>query len=384
MTYSLLVNAQFSEDSVLQLHSGTQTEMNSMNTGSDKTKLFYNITDNKIYSYNGSSWVMVDGRDLTTDAWKDIVGSTHIKLEAKSDGTARDTDTEFVIHDDGNVGIGAETNTQSKLQIEGEGVYEGMLRLINTGSNGATFFMGSTADTWDIGANKFIMGHGNPASVNVNMLIQSNGNVGIGVKNPVSSLDLKSTSGLTLGGVRRTTWPANSTVGAFTDGGTKAYYNGGNVGIGVKNPASALHMGGMISTKKNQMGGNYAISLRNSNIGGINTIYFNDLGEGINWTSTGSIAANTKVEIYAKDDYPTSHFVILTNRNGNSGNVGINTTTPDEKFEIQFGDSNKDFEIGVGTTDTDITFFTLRSPDGTKHYVTVASDGSLISSTTKP
>ena len=67
-----------------------------------------------------------------------------------------------------------------------------------------------------------------------------------------------------------------------------------------------------------------------------------------------------------------------------AGRVGIGTTTPDEKFEVEFGNANKDVEIGVGTTDTDVTFITLRSPNGTKFYVTVSDAGILSASTTKP
>ena len=67
-----------------------------------------------------------------------------------------------------------------------------------------------------------------------------------------------------------------------------------------------------------------------------------------------------------------------------AGNVGVGTLNPDEKFEVEFGDASKDVEIGVGTTDGDITFITLRSPNGTKYYVTVDDIGTLVASTSKP
>lgn len=383
-TYSTISFAQFSEDLVLQLHAGTLADMNTMSGVAQKTKVFYNTTDNKLYYHNGTSWLVIDGKDGSKDAWIDNSGNTRIELETKADGTtARDADTEFVINDEGNVGIGTDTPSLAKLHIEGEGVYEGIMRLINTGTNGADFFMGATRDSWSVGSNKFVMGHGVPSDANVDMVIASNGNVGIGVDSPASSLEVGGT-GLTLAGVTRTTWPSGSGTGAFTDTGTKAYYNGGNVGIGTSNPLSTLHVEGMITTKASQYSGNFAIHLKNSDIGGVNEIFFNDLGEGINWTSSGSSSANTKVKIYASDTAPTSHFIIRTELHGNLGNVGINTTTPDEKFEIEFGSTNKDVEIGIGTTDPDVTFITLRNPNGTKYYVTVANDGTISTSTTKP
>ena len=381
------INAQFSSDLVLQLHSGTQVEMNTMNNAIDKTKLFYNTTDNNIYYNNGTLWVAA-GKDIIKDSWSNDVVNNQLELKTKSDGiTIRDVATKFIITDDGKVGIGTDNPSLSKIQIEGNDLFEGMFRMINTGANGANFFMGSTQDNWDIGTNKFIFGFGTPTSDRTKMIIHNNGNVGIGnsASNPASSLEVSySHTGLTLDGVTRTTWPTNSDVGAFIDGGDKAHYIN-SVSIGTNNPPpSKLYVHGPIQTKASQYSGNYGITLFNSDISGVNEIYFNDLGEGVSWTSTGSISANTKVQIRATDTAPTSHFIISTNLNGNQGNVGIRTTTPDEGFEIEFGDVNKDFEIGLGTTDTDVTFFTLRSPNGTKFYITVASDGSLSASTSKP
>jgi len=66
------------------------------------------------------------------------------------------------------------------------------------------------------------------------------------------------------------------------------------------------------------------------------------------------------------------------------GNVGIGTTGPDEKFEVEWIADGTDVEIGRGTTDTDVTFLTLRSPNGTKYYITVSDVGALSASTTKP
>jgi len=68
-----------------------------------------------------------------------------------------------------------------------------------------------------------------------------------------------------------------------------------------------------------------------------------------------------------------------------TGNLGLGgTTTPDEKLELEWS-ANVDIELGVGTTDTDITFIKLRSPDGTPYWLYPANGGgSLTISATKP
>jgi len=67
-----------------------------------------------------------------------------------------------------------------------------------------------------------------------------------------------------------------------------------------------------------------------------------------------------------------------------NGDLGVGTMGPDEKFEVEFGDANKDVEIGVGESDPDVTFITLRSPNGTKFYITVNDFGNLVTTTTHP
>jgi hypothetical protein len=65
------------------------------------------------------------------------------------------------------------------------------------------------------------------------------------------------------------------------------------------------------------------------------------------------------------------------------GKVGIGTETPDEPFEIEFG-PDIDVEFGQGTTNPNVTFIALRSPNGTKYYITVDDAGNLTASTTRP
>ena len=92
------------------------------------------------------------------------------------------------------------------------------------------------------------------------------------------------------------------------------------------------------------------------------------------------LSSSGDVRIYSGGYDPEDERLRITS----GGNVGIGTVTPDEKFEVEFGNSNIDVEIGQGTTDTDVTFITLRSPNGTKYYLTVNDSGGLIISTTHP
>jgi hypothetical protein len=75
---------------------------------------------------------------------------------------------------------------------------------------------------------------------------------------------------------------------------------------------------------------------------------------------------------------PKTGFIVTVD-----GKVGIGTATPDEMFEIEFA-PGVDVEIGRGTIDPDVTFIALRSPDGTKYYITVNDLGDLVASTDKP
>jgi hypothetical protein len=82
----------------------------------------------------------------------------------------------------GSFGIGTASPSNAKLQIEGTGTYDAMLRLNNLGTNGASFFLGSTNSAWGGGVNEnlFVMGHGAPASANIDLCVNNLGNFGIG------------------------------------------------------------------------------------------------------------------------------------------------------------------------------------------------------------
>ncbi|MGN6490658.1 MAG: hypothetical protein ACTHLE_01580 [Agriterribacter sp.] len=86
-----------------------------------------NVTPGFYYN-TGSAWARLiadnSGKaDTTNDGWKDDAANAQVRLAYKSDGsTIRDAGTEFVIKDDGNVGIGA-SSPKSTLTVNGS--YEG-------------------------------------------------------------------------------------------------------------------------------------------------------------------------------------------------------------------------------------------------------------------
>ena len=102
----------------------------------------------------------------------------------------------------GSLGLGTSIPSNSKLQIEGTGTYDAMLRLNNVGTDGASFFMGSTNSAWGGGTNsdRFVMGYGAPASDNIDLTINYGGDVGIGTTHPVTKLEVSADGGVAVYG----------------------------------------------------------------------------------------------------------------------------------------------------------------------------------------
>jgi hypothetical protein len=105
----------------------------------------------------------------------------------------------------------------------------------------------------------------------------------------------------------------------------------------------------------------------------------------VHWQDTTTDEADWTLSADADDFIFTSNEVGEAMRIlGDTGYIGVGTATPDEKFEVEWAGTGVDVEIGRGTTDTDQTFITLRSPDGTKFYIEVNDAGAISASTTKP
>ena len=142
----------------------------------------------------------------------------------------------------------------------------------------------------------------------------SGSNIGIGTTSPASSLDVAGT-GITLGGVTRTTWPIGAGSGAFQDATTYAYYTGGNVGIGTTTVGARLTIADTYSQMK--------------------LMYDTDNYVDIGVDSTGSFAL-TPSSINATTTIGSGDEAL---RIDSSGNVGIGTTAPVQELDIT-GDIN--------------------------------------------
>ena len=114
-------------------------------------------------------------------------------------------------------------------------------------------------------------------------------------------------------------------------------------------------------------------------------IYSAGTAPAMTWQDYTADEADWTLSVDADDFIFTSNEVDEAMRiEGDTGYLGVGTTTPDEKFEVEWEGTGVDVEIGRGTTDTDITFIALRSPDGTKFYIEVNDAGAISASTTKP
>lgn len=65
-----------------------------------------NIVAEGYYFFDGTMWQKITGVDITNDSWVNDPSNSEVKLDTKSDGTSRTTGTEFIVKDNGVVGIG--------------------------------------------------------------------------------------------------------------------------------------------------------------------------------------------------------------------------------------------------------------------------------------
>ncbi|MDX8394581.1 MAG: hypothetical protein R8K21_08400, partial [Mariprofundales bacterium] len=165
------------------------------------------------------------------------------------------------------------------------------------------------------------------------------GNVGIGWSNPTSTPARLSLTG-------------NGTTDIFNiysdSVGTNRYMtvnSTGNVGIGTTSPSTKLHVSG-----------------GDIRIDDTERIEFGAGGVAINNDAAGRMYYNAPLGYYwqAGSGYKMTLL--------NSGNVGIGTTSPASKLEVDGGD----IEV-----DDSASGLILRSPDGTRYRVTVANGGTL-------
>ena len=249
----------------------------------------------------------------------------------------------------GSLGLGTASVSNAKLQIEGTGTYDAMVKLNNTGTNGASFFMGSTNSAWGGGVNEnlFVMGHGAPASANIDLAVTPTGLVGIGTTSPSTNLVVKS-AGYTHGmyvlandedRIFRIREASDGSGGLYLYDGSdiatialagtgNSYLNtGGNIGIGTTTPDAPLHVEDRIRVGEDPSYGAVYGELIHEGGG---------TGFKINANAGGGWA-----DMHLQTDGTTKVFI------ESGGNVGIGTTTPASRLDVRGNVTVRDAATGT-------------------------------------
>tara|TARA_R110000782_G_scaffold195445_2_gene284941 strand:- start:1590 stop:3104 length:1515 start_codon:yes stop_codon:yes gene_type:complete len=327
----------------------------------------------------------------------------------------------------GNVGIGT-TSPGAKLQVEGDGIFNGPVIInenLETLRLGTTQATGGTYQTWyNASGGKGFFGYASSAVDDIYLVNSEYGSIRLGTNGRTADFVLSADGNIGLGitspGVKLVTVAQNysegPTLGSGAVGGqallgtnglfgqysgvsgttghvwhqvqrndSAVAYNmilqpsGGNIGIATVSPAEKLTVSGT---------DNYVAVQQSNYLWGMNTTIGAKLGansvSGIldmrRWTGVStdhSVVAitqtNAQVGGYGLDfkvDSKSTNTVATTSRMFIStyGDVGIGTTTPHSKLEVDGGD----IEV-----DDSASGLILRSPDGTRYRITVANGGTL-------
>lgn len=183
------LNNLYAEDPKLTVKGETHLATESGNVGIGTTEPETHLeVHNGTLKVGGTSSLSQDTARFVVDTG---VSTDHAPMELRNDNGVL-----LRVRGDGMIGIGTDAPRTSHLQIEGSGFYDGVIRLINTGSNGARAFFAATNDDWNtMGANKLGIGfsddEANVGSGLVKLTIQADGNVGIGTLAPEELLHIK-------------------------------------------------------------------------------------------------------------------------------------------------------------------------------------------------
>ena len=297
-----------------------------------------------------------------------------------------DADIKFSVGSNGNVGIGT-TNPKEMLHISRNGDYQ--LRLENNNENGGGYWnIGQSNDSWDSGGDKLVFIPSSESSSDSTVTFQENGNVGIGTTDPESALHIKRNSndqyalkvyngggqalGVEITGGANSETPLLNVHSAYTgyeNGDRQALWvqSDGKVGIGNTDPSTKLEVDGSVTAKSfigdgsqltgitaaDNLGNHTAtttLSMTNHNVTGVNTMQINDPGEneGISWSGTAA-----KIFVSPLNSGNADGYIRMINDGGisfeagsedtedmvitSSGNVGIGTTSPGAKLEVNGG-----------------------------------------------
>jgi hypothetical protein len=322
--------------------------------------------DGYLLAYDTSSGnnVILEATDFLTTTKRNLTiqpnGGNVLVGAATSTGTASQplqvTGGAYV---SGNVGIGT-TRPQYKLDVLGDINFTG------------TFYQNSSAFV----ASRWTAGTGNN-------IYRLSGNVGIGTTNPIGQLQVS--SGPVIIGAATSTGTASQPL--QVSGGA---YVSGNVGIGTTNPTTKLDVNGTI-TASGSIVFQDAINTNTYGFRGLSGIITLDSGSvyPTGWnlqygnTSSSALYINSSGNVLINTTSATgtaSQPLQVTGGAYVSGNVGIGTTNPSQKLQVQNGGilvkgaatPNINFEPAGSLGNADISF------DGTTFNVVSNSSSAVL------
>jgi hypothetical protein len=358
---------------------GTNTPNSLLNVqgDSDPTILINAVTGNSTNS-GKLAFAETDGGAL--QAWIKYDGSAN-RLEL---GTSDVPQALVIKRTDGNVGIGT-TNPSQKFEVVGQAIIDGGVGVSssgtlhlrqqgNTSSDGLaiTSAYGTSHRIWKDVNGKLNIG---PSNLPSSFVQDVNGNVGIGTTNPAKKLEvngsfkLGTNAYIEYGGTYPYTITTANTAAVgnlvFSAGlGSTGYeskielqgtnvaadaaitlstassakvtiLNNGNVGIGITNPSTKLHVSGIVQIAAS---GETAFYEGNGvRVFGTQNYRFRNTGGGvraiIDVNSTGVSAGN--LSLYNASNVITSYINNAGNSYYNGGNIGIGTTSPTHKLDVR-------------------------------------------------
>jgi hypothetical protein len=326
------------------------------------------------YVYNNTAAALV-GVGTATPNYKLEIASTEKALNVSN--------LLFVNGTSGNVGIGT-TSSQNKLEVVGtinaSAIQVGVTNVcLSNGTYCPTMGGASSAAGWQNTSTLVsLVNTSNNVSANTLFVDNTNSRIGVGTTTPVDRLTVKAPGtgnwGLTIRSSGDTqivasmgTWSSdNGGLSLNIADGTRkvlllasgdSYFNGGNVGIGTASPGKTLDVNGSVGIANNQ------------------ALYFYDNGStartAATWTSANVLqiqnnALGTGGDIALATQGDTLKGLYVKN----GGNVGIGTTAPSKKLDVNGSISINStaaqylyFDRAANTLDSELRFLTAGTGD---------------------